>query len=79
MITIFDLLNKIKWDKKENPKDYKIIYFDRIENKEKELKFTNIKEIGKEFLTVITNEKEIQLPLHRIKKVYKKNTCIWKR
>lgn len=30
MIPIKDLLNKIKWDKKENPKDYEIFYYDRI-------------------------------------------------
>jgi len=30
MQPIHELLNKIKWDKRENPKQYSIFYFDRI-------------------------------------------------
>ena len=75
MISIFNLLNKIKWDKNLNQKDYKIKYQDRILNKLIELDFENIKEINKEF--IIFNDKNI--PLYRIKEVRKKGELIWSR
>jgi uncharacterized protein (UPF0248 family) len=73
MISIFNLLNKIKWDKNLNQKDYKIKYKDRILNKLVEIDFENIKEINKDF--IILDNKTI--PLHRIKKVEKNKKVIW--
>lgn len=75
MIPIKNLLNKIKWDEKENPKDYELVYMDRILQQEIKIKFKNISKIEKEFMTV----DEASIPLHRIVKVYKKGKLIWER
>lgn len=79
MIPIIDLLNKINWDKKENPLDYKIIYFDRVEEKPKTINFTSIKRIEKPFIIIDINNKETNIPLHRIREVKKEGKSIWKR
>lgn len=79
MIPIKDLLNKIKWDDKENPKDYTLFYYDRIENKLKEIKFLDIKEVSDNFLLTEINNKETNIPLHRIRKVKKKEEVVWQR
>ena len=74
---ILDLLNKIKWDKKENPDDYSIAYFDRVSSKNMEIKFNEIKSIEGNFMTV--GEEESHIPLHRIRKVKKKGIIVWQR
>ena len=33
MITIEDLINKIKWDEREDPADYSLFYIDRMTKK----------------------------------------------
>ena len=79
MQSIFNLLNKIKWSKKENKNDYAIYYYDRICKNNKEIKFKDIKEFDKLFITTNKNKKEINIPLHRIKIVKKKGNIIWTR
>ena len=76
---ILDLLNKIKWDKKESPEDYEIAYFDRISNKKENLKYDEIKKIDGGFIIVEKEDKEVNIPLHRIREVKKKGVVIWKR
>ena len=78
MQPIQHLLNKIKWDKRETPQEYKFFYLDRIENKLKELKFDEIKNIEGSFI-VLNNGNETNIPLHRVKKVVKNNIVIWER
>jgi len=78
MIYIKDLLNKIKWDKRENPEDYRIYYFDRIEKKLIPIKFDEILKMESGFLE-LRREEETFIPLHRIKKVTKKDKVIWER
>ncbi|MEK6835456.1 MAG: DUF504 domain-containing protein [Nanoarchaeota archaeon] len=73
MISCFNVLNKIKWDKALNPNEYSLIYLDF--NKKVEIKFNEIKEISKNFISL--QDKEI--PLHRIKEIRKNNKIIWKR
>ena len=75
---IKELLNKIKWDKRENPKDYSIGYLDRIQNKVIEIGYSEIKNIEGNFL-VLDREEETYIPAHRIKQVKKKGKIIWKR
>ncbi|MBS3112307.1 DUF504 domain-containing protein [Candidatus Woesearchaeota archaeon] len=79
MIFILDLLTKIQWDKKENPEDYTICYFNISENNLKELKFDKIKEINKLFIIFEKGNKEFQLPVHRIREVRKDKEIVWKR
>ena len=78
MIPIKELLNKIKWDKKENPEEYSIFYFDRILNKLISIPYKKIKKLEGLFV-IIDNAEETNIPLHRIKKVTKNNAVIWNR
>ena len=79
MISIRDLLSKIKWDPTETPRDYVLYYYDRVEKKLKEIMFTDIKEISDNFMLIIINGQETDIPLHRIKKVMRKGIVVWQR
>jgi len=76
---ILDLLNKVRWDKKEKPEHYAIFYFDRISKKLIGINFNNIKKIEGNFMILERNGKEANIPLHRIKEVRKLGKLIWKR
>lgn len=78
MLTIKSLLNKIKWDKRENPEEYSIFYFDRILNKLIQIPYNKIKRMEGSFM-VLDNEEESNVPLHRIRKVEKNNVAVWER
>jgi len=78
MLPIHELLNKIKWDKRENPDDYLIFYYDRILKKLIQLPYNKIKRIEGSFM-VLDNEEESNVPLHRIRKVAKNNAVVWER
>mgnify|MGYP001601123489 CR=1 FL=1 len=76
MITIKELLNKIKWDKNLKQKDYSLFYLDRITNELKEIRYEDIKTIEDNFIVLAD---DTNIPLHRIKKVAKNNIIIWER
>ena len=78
MQPIQDLLNKIKWDKRENPNKYTIFYLDRIKKELVQIPYTKMKRLEGSFM-VLDNEEETNIPLHRIKKVTKNNAVIWER
>ena len=78
MQPIHELLNKIKWDKRENPNEYSIFYYDRILNKLIKIPYNKIKRIEGSFM-VLDNEEESNVPLHRIKKVAKNDVVVWER
>ena len=78
MLPIQQLLNKIKWDKGENPSDYTLFYFDRILNKLVSIPYNKIKRLEGSFM-VLDNIEGTNIPLHRIKKVAKKDAVIWER
>ncbi|MEM4266850.1 MAG: DUF504 domain-containing protein [Candidatus Nanoarchaeia archaeon] len=75
MVPIKELLNKIKWDKKENKKDYEIGYWDRIMGKEIRINYGEIESFDDEFFKLT----HTQIPLHRIRRVYKKGKLVWER
>jgi uncharacterized protein (UPF0248 family) len=77
MITIKDLINKIKWDKRENPEDYTLTFIDF--RKEKEISYAQIKRLEGNFMVLDSNGKEVEVPLHRVRKVKKKGNIIWQR
>lgn len=79
MQTIADLLNKIKWDKREKPEDYEIFYFDRVSKKLIRIPFTAIRRIEGNFMVVEKDGEEAEIPLHRIREVKKKGVLVWKR
>ncbi len=74
MISIKDFLNKIIWDSREKPEEYIVVYFDRIEKKNIEVKFNDLMLSG-DFLIV----DEASIPLHRVREVRKKGKVVWKR
>ena len=78
MLPIQDLLNKIKWDIRENPDDYLIFYYDRILKELMQIPYNKIKRIEGSFM-VLDNEEESNVPLHRIRKVAKNNAVVWER
>jgi len=78
MQPIHELLNKIKWDKRENPEQYSIFYFDRILKKLIKIPYNKIKMIEGSFM-ILDNEEESNIPLHRIKKVTKDDIVVWER
>lgn len=79
MISIHELLNRIRWDKSLNSEEYNIFYFDRITKSLKEIKFTQIKEFSVFSLIVEKNNKDVDIPLHRIREVRRQGKIIWKR
>ncbi|MBW2999356.1 DUF504 domain-containing protein [Candidatus Woesearchaeota archaeon] len=79
MQPIIDLINKIKWDKKENPEDYSLFYSDRFMDEFKEIKFTEIKRTEDSFLVIEREGEEVYIPTHRIHYVKKKGVIVWKR
>ena len=78
MQPIQDLLNKIMWDKRENPSEYSIFYFDRVLKKLMRISYTKIKKLEGSFM-VLENEEVSSIPLHRIKKVMKNKVVFWER
>jgi len=76
MITIKDLLNKIKWDKNLNPKDYNIFYLDRISKTLKKVRYSDIKKMEGNFIIIAREGEETSIPLHRIKRVEEKGNVI---
>ena len=78
MISINDLLNKIKWDEREHPEDYMLYYYDRVEDTLKEIPLTRV-EIEEGFMKTRINGKDVSIPLHRIKEVKKQGKLVWKR
>ena len=79
MISIKDLINKIKWDKRENPEDYVLAYWDSMADKLVEFPYKAIKEISKNFITLEIDGEEKEIPIHRMKLVKKKGEVVWKR
>ena len=79
MIPIKELLNKIKWDKNENPEDYTVGYYDRVKKEIIEIPFISIKEIDENFMLIEIKGEEKTIPLHAIKIVRKKGEQLWKR
>ncbi len=75
MITAKEFLNKIKWDKRENPKEYSIAYFDRIKNELIEIPYDSI-DIEGDFILTIDGK---TIPMHRIKQIRKNNKIVWER
>jgi len=75
MISCLNILNRIKHDKNLNKEEYLIYYLDNIDKRLIEIKFNEVKEISKNFISL--EDKEI--PIHRIKEIRKKEKLIWKR
>ncbi|HEC88114.1 MAG: DUF504 domain-containing protein [Methanomicrobia archaeon] len=71
-----DIINKIRWDKRENEEDYSFGYLDNgIQNFDfKSIDF----EQSTKFALAVKTEHEIKfIPFHKIKRVYRKGEIVW--
>jgi uncharacterized protein (UPF0248 family) len=82
MITIRELLNRIRWDREYGRAEFAIGYFDRVEDRILivplgEILFTS----GGSFSFQLTDREEVEvsIPLHRICRVYRNHELIWQR
>ena len=76
MQTIRELLNKIKWDHKEDPGAFTIGYEDRVGKKIVEIPYTDIVRIEEGFMEL---DEETEIPLHRVRHVKRDGKTIWQR
>jgi len=67
-----DVLNKIKWDKQLNPKDFSIRYIDRTSGPLKQVKYTDI-EINGDFMKI----DDSMIPMHRIREIRYGDKVVW--
>ena len=79
MITIQDLLDKIKWDENLKEEEYTIGYEDRKAGKINFIAFTDIKKTEQGFMTIERAGVDVEIPIHRIKVVKKKGEVVWQR
>ena len=78
MITEKEMLNKIKWDERENPDDYSITYMN-FKN-EVEIPYRYIKNIDGRFMEILQDSFEfVEVPLHKIRKIKKNGIIVWSR
>lgn len=79
MESIIELLNRIRWDKKENPYDYDVYYEDRVTEQNVKVEFKAIKRVEGNFFVIESDNGETSIPLHRVREVRKQGQSIWKR
>lgn len=82
MITILELLNRIRWDREYAQGDFAVGYYDRMEDRIIVVPFDAIS-FGRDDhfsfeLTGIGGQTQT-IPLHRVYEVYRNGKCIWKR
>lgn len=78
MEDVFSVLNRIKWKETDKSK-FKIYYQDRFKKELQEIAFSEIKSIDRFCVVFELDGREIELPLHRIRRIYKDESCYWKR
>jgi uncharacterized protein (UPF0248 family) len=63
-----NILNRLRWDDRENPEDYVITYRHRgAPNDEKQVKASAIQSLGKSYFTLRCGDgEESTIPFHRI-------------
>ena len=76
MPSIKDIINKIKWDRSEDPKDYSLYYLDRITKSLRRIMFSEIERMDGNFIVLNREGEETNIPLHRIRIIKKKNVSV---
>jgi uncharacterized protein (UPF0248 family) len=82
MIPIHELFNRIRWDAGFAEADFKIGYYDRVEDDIVVVPLNRLLfEPGNHFSVGVYNDSgELhRLPLHRIRQVYRNDELIWQR
>ena len=77
MKPVQDVLNQIKWDEKLQKEDFSIEYLDF--GKLASIPYIAIKNIEGEFMIIMKNGEETNIPLHRIRIIKKNGEVIWQR
>lgn len=78
MKPIQDILNKIKWTGEDAGK-YTLGIYDRVKDAIFEIKMKDIIALDKISMNIHQNNKEVDIPFHRIRKVWKNNELVWER
>lgn len=73
------ILEKIQWDYRENPGDYSIHYRDRFNDQLLIITFKEIQHIKDGFMLVYDGEEYKNIPVHRVRKIYKNEDVIFER
>lgn len=79
MISIKDLLNKLKWDDRFKEEEYTIYYHDRVKDEMIAVDCKDIKKIEGSFFIIEKDGEEVMIPLHRIHKAMKGKMNVWRR
>jgi len=82
MIPIHELLNRIRWDEEFGKGDFRIGYYDRVEDTILVVPLSRVLwRRGDHFSVRIVDAEGCfhLVPLHRIREVYRNGECIWKR
>jgi hypothetical protein len=77
-----NILNRLRWDSRENPDDYMITYRHRgAPGDVRQIRASSIKDIGKSYFTIQEErgEEETIVPFHRILEIQNTHThsAIW--
>ncbi|MBI4451240.1 DUF504 domain-containing protein [Candidatus Woesearchaeota archaeon] len=78
MKPIQDVLNKIKWDKREKPEEYVVYYQDNVLKKFVAVRYNDILRVEEGFFVVLVAGRETEIPLHRIREV-RRGEVVWRR
>lgn len=76
MIPIQELLNKIKWDPREKPEQYSLVYLDL--GRLVEIPYKEVTIEGADMI-IKKEGKRVEIPLHRIRQVKKAGVVVWSR
>ena len=81
MISIRELLNRIRWDREFGQGHFEIGYYDQVEKRVVRIPFSDIRfQDSNPFSFGLTSDREdISIPFHRVREVYQDGLLIWKR
>jgi hypothetical protein len=77
-----NILNKLRWDTRENPENYLITYRHRgAPGDTKQISASQIMKLGKSYFTLSEDSDETTIPFHRILEIRNLNdgSVIWRK
>ena len=82
MITIHELLNRIRWDAEFARGNFQLGYYDRAENRVILVPFQEVSfpsDSPQAFELTDVEGQTHRVPFHRVREVYRDSQCIWRR
>ncbi len=82
MVTIRELLNRIRWDREFGQADFALGYYDRLERRVIVVPLAELSFDPDDHFSFLLTDAAGQLhtvPLHRVCAVYRNGECIWQR